>query len=109
MCVFSVCERESYDATPDLRDQILRVLDQDQVGASPGGRAGWRPWRHARSRRHGSSAPASGVHGGRRQIPFILVGNKVDLESSRQVRKEEALQRAKDWNCPYIETSAKNK
>jgi len=34
LCVFSVCERESYDSTPDLRDQIIRVLDREDVRRS---------------------------------------------------------------------------
>jgi len=29
-----VCERESYDSTPDLRDQIIRVLDREDVRRS---------------------------------------------------------------------------
>ena len=43
------------------------------------------------------------------QVPFILVGNKADLESSRQVRTEEAAKRAQQWGVPYLETSAKTK
>jgi len=70
LCVFSICERESFEATADFRDQILRVLDDDK-------------------------------------IPFILVGNKNDLEPQRAVKKDEAQARAKEWNCLYVETSAK--
>ena len=40
-------------------------------------------------------------------IGKILLGNKSDLEESRQVSKEEAEQLAKDLGCPYIEASAK--
>ncbi len=43
-------------------------------------------------------------------VPFILVGNKADLEESqRKVSQEEALQLARMWNVPYVETSAKTK
>lgn len=43
-------------------------------------------------------------------VPFILVGNKADLETSqRKVSHEEALQLAQMWNVPYVETSAKTK
>ena len=38
-------------------------------------------------------------------IPFILVGNKVDLEE-RQVKVGQALAKATDWNVWYMETSA---
>ncbi len=40
-------------------------------------------------------------------IGKILLGNKSDLEESRQVSKEEAEQLAKDLGCQYIEASAK--
>jgi len=56
------------------------------------------------------SAPAGRSLGLRAaQIPFILVGNKIDLESSRRVKTEEAAERARQWHCPYVETSAKTK
>jgi Ras-related protein Rab-2A len=40
-------------------------------------------------------------------ITVMLVGNKADLESKRQVPKEEALQFANEKGLAYIETSAK--
>ncbi|KAL2097050.1 hypothetical protein ACEWY4_006257 [Coilia grayii] len=43
------------------------------------------------------------------RVPMILVGNKVDLESEREVSSGEGKALAADWNCPFIETSAKNK
>ena len=43
------------------------------------------------------------------KIPFVLVGNKLDLGPKRQVERKEAEARAKEWGCPYIETSAKTK
>ncbi|KAJ1564563.1 hypothetical protein HK096_007388, partial [Nowakowskiella sp. JEL0078] len=42
-------------------------------------------------------------------VPFILVGNKSDLASNRKVSTAEAQRKAKEWNCGYIETSAKTK
>ena len=42
-------------------------------------------------------------------IPFMLVGNKMDLEDKRQVTVEEAQSRAQQWNVPYVETSAKTR
>ena len=41
-------------------------------------------------------------------IPFILVGNKVDLEE-RQVTVGQALAKATDWHVWYMETSAKTR
>ena len=99
-----MCERESYDSTPDLRDQIIRVLDREDV---------------RRSLRTGAGQVDGVLTAGHarmllarvapRQIPFILVGNKIDLESSRRVKTEEAAERARQWHCPYVETSAKTK
>lgn len=42
-------------------------------------------------------------------IPFLLVGNKADLEDKRQVSADEAHQRAHSWNVTYVETSAKTR
>lgn len=41
-------------------------------------------------------------------IPFLLVGNKVDLES-RTVAVSDAKDRAERWNCEYMESSAKTR
>lgn len=43
----------------------------------------------------------------REDVPMILVGNKADLEQLRTVGKGEGEERAREWQCPYIETSAK--
>lgn len=72
LCVFSLTEQESFNHTQDFRDQICRVLDDNNV-------------------------------------PFVLVGNKADLIDQRQVPYAAAAERAKEWNCDYIETSAKTK
>lgn len=42
-------------------------------------------------------------------VPFLLVGNKSDLEDKRQVSVEEAKARADQWNVNYVETSAKTR
>lgn len=42
-------------------------------------------------------------------IPFILVGNKVDLAHLRKVPATEASSLASEWHCPYVETSAKTR
>lgn len=43
------------------------------------------------------------------RIPFILVGNKSDLEERRKVPRTIGEKRAKTWNTPFIETSAKTR
>eukprot|EP00003_Mantamonas_plastica_P007684 TRINITY_DN16546_c0_g1_i1.p1 TRINITY_DN16546_c0_g1~~TRINITY_DN16546_c0_g1_i1.p1 ORF type:complete len:204 (-),score=77.21 TRINITY_DN16546_c0_g1_i1:62-637(-) len=40
-------------------------------------------------------------------VPMVLVGNKCDLVSERQVSKSEGEQLAKSFGCKYIEASAK--
>jgi len=40
-------------------------------------------------------------------VPIVLVGNKCDLNSQRQVTFEDASNLAKEWNCVVVEASAK--
>lgn len=42
-------------------------------------------------------------------IPFLLVGNKCDLNSRRKVPLAECQSRAQAWGVPYVETSAKTR
>ncbi|KXS18230.1 hypothetical protein M427DRAFT_224695 [Gonapodya prolifera JEL478] len=42
-------------------------------------------------------------------VPFVLVGNKSDLAHLRKVSPRDGEAKAKEWQCPYIETSAKTK
>jgi len=72
LCVFSITETESFQATQEFREQILRVKGDETV-------------------------------------PFILVGNKSDLEERRKVSKEETENLVAKWGVPYVETSAKTK
>ncbi|XP_069972148.1 ras-related protein Ral-a isoform X1 [Penaeus vannamei] len=72
LCVFSITEDDSFQATELFREQILRVKNDDH-------------------------------------IPFLLVGNKADLNERRKVREEDAKNRASQWGVPYVETSAKTR
>ena len=40
---------------------------------------------------------------------MILVGNKCDLEDERVVGKDQGQGLARQWNCTFLETSAKSK
>ncbi|TPX42506.1 hypothetical protein SeLEV6574_g05567 [Synchytrium endobioticum] len=42
-------------------------------------------------------------------FPVVLVGNKCDLESERAVTQDEGRSLAKQYNCRFLETSARNK
>lgn len=41
-------------------------------------------------------------------VPCVIVGNKTDLNIQRQVSTEEGKELAQQWNCPFVETSAKH-
>jgi len=72
LCVFSIAEYESFQATWEFREQILRVKGDETV-------------------------------------PFVLVGNKADLQAKRHVSIDEARSLAAQWRVPYLETSAKTR
>ncbi|EAA43300.3 AGAP012108-PA, partial [Anopheles gambiae str. PEST] len=72
LCVFSITEDDSFQATQEFREQILRVKNDEN-------------------------------------IPFLLVGNKCDLNDKRKVPLAECQSRAQQWGVPYVETSAKTR
>lgn len=72
LCVFSITEAESLAAAQELREQILRVKNDEN-------------------------------------IPFLLVGNKTDLDDRRVVTFDAAKEQADQWRVPYVETSAKTR
>ncbi|XP_020808541.1 ras-related protein Ral-a isoform X2 [Drosophila serrata] len=72
LCVFSITDDESFQATQEFREQILRVKNDES-------------------------------------IPFLLVGNKCDLNDKRKVPLSECQSRAGQWAVPYVETSAKTR
>jgi len=76
LCVFSITDRETYEATQEFRDQILRVKGADSATDN---------------------------------IPFILIGNKSDLQSTRKIPLAEVEALAQKWRVPYVETSAKTR
>jgi len=41
------------------------------------------------------------------KVPFVLVGNKSDLDSTRQVSKSDGQCLSEKWRCTFFETSAK--
>lgn len=70
--VYSITAQSTFNDLQDLREQILRVKDTDDV-------------------------------------PMVLVGNKCDLEEERVVGKELGKSLANQFNCAFMETSAKAK
>ena len=49
------------------------------------------------------------VKGCNDKVPILLVGNKLDLAHQREVSTVEGMSLAQSWNCPFMETSAKNR
>jgi len=45
---------------------------------------------------------------GTEDIPCVIVGSKIDLEASRQIKAEDGMKLAKSTNAAWVETSAKN-
>ncbi|KAK9481337.1 small GTPase superfamily [Lipomyces japonicus] len=45
---------------------------------------------------------------GTESIPVVIVGNKSDLGSQRKVETVEGKNLAIEWNCPFVETSARH-
>mmetsp|Transcript_26625 Transcript_26625/g.29680 ORF Transcript_26625/g.29680 Transcript_26625/m.29680 type:complete len:190 (+) Transcript_26625:93-662(+) len=43
------------------------------------------------------------------KVPMVLAGNKADLEDERQVSTSEGENLAKNFGCPFFETSAKTR
>jgi len=72
LLVYSITAQSTFNDLHDLREQILRVKDTEDV-------------------------------------PMILVGNKCDLEDERVVGKDQGQSLARDFNCAFLETSAKSK
>lgn len=47
------------------------------------------------------------IFSGSDESPIVLVGNKIDLTSLREVEREQAENESGKRNCPYVEASAK--
>lgn len=48
-----------------------------------------------------------GVNNGQKTVPIMLVGNKCDENSARDVPSSLAVKMAQEWGCEHMETSAK--
>lgn len=70
--VYSITVQSTFNDLQDLREQILRVKDENDV-------------------------------------PMVLVGNKCDLEEERVVQKDHGIGLSRQFNCAFMESSAKAK
>lgn len=46
-------------------------------------------------------------HKNNAKVPLVLVGNKKDLETKREVTVDKAKNLAREWGCTFLEASAK--
>ncbi|KAI5621090.1 ras-related protein Rap-2a [Silurus asotus] len=91
--VYSLVNQQSFQDIKPMRDQIIRV----------------KRIRNLTVVHYTETFPALAVGCRYEKVPVILVGNKVDLESEREVSVSEGQALAEEWGCPFIETSAKSK
>jgi GTPase KRas len=87
--VYSISSRSSFTRIQKFHRQVQRVKDAEE----------WRP------SYPGSPVSALTPLG---QVPVILVGNKCDRATEREVSTPEALALARQLGCEFIEASAKN-
>jgi GTPase KRas protein len=78
LCVYSITSRPSFAQLSDVCDRILLLKDDDDKEA------------------------ANVI-----SVPIVLVGNKCDLESEREVTTAEGDELAKKLGCSFVEASAK--
>ncbi|CAG9136840.1 unnamed protein product [Plutella xylostella] len=103
LCVFSITEPESFDATQEFRTRdnyfrsgegflcVFSITDPESFDAT-------QEFREQILRVKNDE-----------NIPFLLVGNKSDLQEKRRVPLDACTERAAAWRVPYVETSAKTR
>lgn len=92
--VYSITSRSSFSRIRKFYSQIQRVKDSSGVGS---------PTTAAYM-----SSPTSPTTTGGRQAPVMLVGNKSDRVTDREVSTQEGSALAKEMGCDFVEASAKN-
>jgi len=80
---FSITSKSSFSEIGDLREQIVRVKETENVD----------------TRKGQQEQP--------QKTPIIVVGNKCDLEDQRLIPRKEAESLCKNINAEYIEASAR--
>lgn len=84
LLVYSITSRSSFTRISSLHRQIIKVKGESAVGSYG---------------EPSTSPPTSPV--------YIIVGNKCDLISDREVSTQEGHALARELGCPFIEASAK--
>ena len=94
--VYSITSRSSFSRIQKFYNQIQRVKESSNAGSPSGG-----------SYLSGPMSPVLGASGGG-PAPIMLVGNKSDRVTEREVSTQEGNALAKDLGCDFLEASAKN-
>lgn len=94
--VYSITSRSSFSRIQKFHHQIQRVKESSNASSPIGG--GY------------LSSPIQSpiVGGGGGQAPVMLVGNKSDRVTEREVSTQEGSALAKELGCDFVEASAKN-
>lgn len=93
--VYSITSRASFTRIRKFYSQIQRVKESSSAGSPTRGA-------YLSSPISQSSSAFSG------QAPVVLVGNKSDRVTDREVSTQEGSALAKDMGCDFVEASAKN-
>ena len=97
--VYSISSRSSFTRIPRFHSQILRVKESSSSGSPLGiGYSG--------SPLHSPSLNAG--QNGMNTVPIMLVGNKSDRVTEREVSTQEGHALARELGCEFVEASAKN-
>jgi len=96
--VYSITSRSSFKRIQKFYHQIQRVKESSSAGSPTGGGYLSSPL----------AAPQSPMSAGGGQAPVMLVGNKSDRVTEREVSTQEGQALAKDLGCEFVEASAKS-
>ena len=93
--VYSITSRSSFTRIRKFHSQIQRVKESTSAGSPTAG-----PYL--------ASPTSPTMHMSNQPAPVMLVGNKSDRVTDREVSTQEGSALAKDMGCQFVEASAKN-
>ena len=93
--VYSITSRSSFTRIRKFQSQIQRVKESSNAGSPTTGG-------------YLSSPVSQTMMTGAAQAPVMLVGNKADRVTEREVSTQEGSALAKELGCDFVEASAKN-
>jgi small GTP-binding protein len=100
-CLIDLLDTAGQEEYSAMRDQYYRIAQGFLVMFSVTSRASFEEAKLIQQQilRVNGDAP----------IPMVLLGNKIDLADQREVSEAEGQELAREWRCPYFETSAKTR